>query len=87
VTGPVLTTDNYVGVIAVAPVTLTLPAGVAGAKVTIKSEVGNAGNVTIVGNVLGETVEGLISPAGFVLAFAASASATLIYRGTNWNVV
>ena len=86
-TGPVLTTDYYVGVIAVAPVVLTLPAGVDGDEYVIKSEFGNAGNVTIVGNVIGETVEGIISPLGFVLAFAANASASLIFRGTNWNVV
>ena len=87
VTGPVLTTDYYVGVIAVAPVVLTLPAGVAGDEYVIKSEFGNLGNVTIVGNAVGETVEGLVTPAGFTLAFASNASATLIFRGTNWNVV
>jgi len=87
VTGPVLTTDYYVGVIAVAPVVLTLPAGVAGDEYVIKSEFGNLGNVTIVGNAVGETVEGLVTPAGFVLAFAANAGASLIFRGTNWNVV
>ena len=87
VSGPVLTTDYYVGVIGVAPVTLTLPAGVAGDEYVIKSEFGNLGNVTIVGNAVADTVEGLVTPAGFVLAFAANASATLIFRGTNWNVV
>jgi hypothetical protein len=87
VTGPILTTDNYVGVVAVAPVTLTLPAGVSGTKFTVKSEFGNLGDVTVVGNAVGETVEGIVSPAGFVLAFAANAGATFIYRGTNWNVV
>ena len=46
VTGPVVTTDYYVGVVAVAPVTLTLPAGVAGDEFVIKSEFGNLGNVT-----------------------------------------
>ena len=86
-TGPVLTTDYYVGVVALAPVILTLPAGVDGDEYVIKSEFGNLGDVTIVGNVLAETVEGLASPAGFVLAFAANASATVIFRGTNWNVV
>ena len=86
-TGPILTTDYYVGVIAVAPVVLTLPAGVAGDEFVVKSEFGNLGNVTIVGNAIGETVEGLVTPAGFVLAFAANASATFIFRGTNWNVV
>jgi len=86
-TGPILTTDYYVGVIAVAPITLTLPAGVAGDEYVIKSEFGNLGNVTIVGNTVADTVEGLVSPAGFVLAFAANASATVIFRGTNWNVI
>lgn len=87
VTGPVLTTDYYIGVVAVAPVTLTLPAGTDGDEYVIKSEVGNLGNVTVVGNVVGETVEGIISPAGYVLAFAANASGTFIFRGTNWNLV
>lgn len=86
-TGPILTTDYYVGVIAVAPITLTLPAGVAGDEYVIKSEFGNLGNVTIVGNTVADTVEGLVSPAGFTLAFAANASATVIFRGTNWNVI
>ena len=86
-TGPILNTDYYVGVIAAAPVVLTLPAGVAGDEYVIKSEFGNLGNITIVGNTVLETVEGLVSPAGFTLAFAANASATLIFRGTNWNVV
>lgn len=86
-TGPILTTDYYVGVIAAVPVVLTLPAGVAGDEYVVKSEFGNLGNVTIVGNVIADTVEGLVTPAGFVLAFAANASATLIFRGTNWNVV
>ena len=87
VSGPILATDYYVGVIAVAPVVLTLPAGVAGDQYVVKSEFGNLGNVTVVGNAVGETVEGLVTPAGFVLAFASNASATFIYRGTNWNVV
>ena len=87
VTGPVLAADYYVGVVAVAPVTLTLPAGVDGDEFAIKSEVGNLGNVTVVGNAVAETVEGIVSPAGFVLTFLANAGATFIFRGTNWNVV
>lgn len=87
VSGPILTTDYYVGVIAVAPVTLTLPVGVDGDEYVVKSEFGNLANVTVVGNIIANTVEGLVSPAGFVLAFAANASATFIFRGTNWNVV
>lgn len=86
VTGPVLTTDYYIGVVAVAPVTLTLPPGVDGDEYVIKSEFGNLGNVTVVG-AGADTVEGIASPAGFVLAFASNASGTFIFRGTNWNVV
>jgi len=85
--GPILPTDYYVGVVAAAPITLTLPAGVNGDQYVVKSEFGNLGNVTVVGNVVGETVEGLVSPAGFVLNFVSNASATFIFRGTNWNVV
>ena len=87
VSGPILATDYYVGVVAAGPITLTLPPGVDGDQYVVKSEFGNLGNVTIVGNTIADTVEGLVSPAGFVLAFAANASATLIFRGTNWNVV
>ena len=86
VTGPVLTTDYYIGVIAVAPVTLTLPAGVDGDEYVIKSEFGNLGNVTVVG-AGADTVEGIASPAGLVLAFVSNASGTFVFRGTNWNVV
>lgn len=86
VTGPVLTTDYYIGVVAVAPVTLTLPAGVDGDEYVIKSEFGNLGNVTVVG-AGADTVEGIASPAGFVLAFVSNASGTFVFRGTNWNVV
>ena len=86
VTGPVLTTDYYIGVVAVAPVTLTLPPGVDGDEYVIKSEFGNLGNVTVVG-AGADTVEGIASPAGFVLAFASNASGTFVFRGTNWNVV
>lgn len=85
--GPILTTDYYVGVVAAAPVTLTLPIGIDGDEYVVKSEFGNLGNVTVVGNIPADTVEGLVSPAGFVLAFLANASATFIFRGTNWNVV
>ena len=86
VTGPILTTDYYVGVIAVAPVTLTLPAGTDGDSYVVKSEFGNLANVTVVGTGA-DTVEGIVSPAGFVLAFASNASGTFVFRGTNWNVV
>lgn len=86
VTGPVLSTDYYVGVIAVAPVTLTLPAGVDGDEYVIKSEFGNLSDITVVGTLV-DTVEGILSPAGFLLAAASNASATFIFRGTNWNVV
>lgn len=86
VTGPILTTDYYVGVVAVAPVTLTLPVGTDGDSYVVKSEFGNLGNVTVVG-AGADTVEGIASPAGFVLAFASNASGTFIFRGTNWNVV
>ena len=86
VTGPILTTDYYVGVVAAAPVTLTLPPGVDGDEYVIKSEFGNLGNVTVVG-AGADTVEGIASPAGFVLAFVSNASGTFVFRGTNWNVV
>jgi len=87
VSGPILATDYYIGVIAAAPVVLTLPAGVDGDEYVVKSEFGNLANVTVVGNAIAETVEGLVTPAGFTLAFASNASATFIFRGTNWNVV
>lgn len=86
-TGPILTTDYYIGVIAAAPVTLSLPIGVDGDEYVVKSEVGNLANVTVVGNSVVDTVEGFVLPAGYVLNFATNASATFVFRGTNWNVV
>ena len=87
ISGPIFTADYYVGVTAVSPITLTLPAGVQGAQYVVKSEFSNLGNVLIVGNTILDTVEGLALPLGFTLSAAANASATLIFRGTNWNVV
>jgi len=85
-TGPILTTDYYVGVIAVAPITLTLPAGTDGDSYVVKSEFGNLGDVLVVG-AGADTIEGIASPLGYTLAFAANASGTFIFRGTNWNLV
>lgn len=85
-TGPILVTDYYVGAVAVAPITLTLPLGTDGDEYVVKSEFGNLGNVTVVGAGL-DTIEGIASPAGYTLAFAANASGTFIFRGTNWNLV
>lgn len=80
-----LASDYYIGVLdlVAAPVTINLPAGIAGETYVIKSEVGNTGNVTIVPNLL-ETIEG---GANFPILAATNGSVTLVFRGTNWNAV
>lgn len=80
-----LATDYYIGVLDIlaTPVVINLPAGIAGETYVIKSEAGNTGNITIVPNLL-ETVEG---GANFPILAVTNGSATLVFRGTNWNAV
>ncbi len=79
----VLTSDYYIGVSATNPVSIDLPAGTDGDTYIIKSEAGNAGDVTINPNG-GDTIEGAAS---FTILAATDGSVTVIFRGTNWNIV
>jgi len=78
-----LTTDYYIGVVANAPVIINLPVGTAGDTYVIKSEVGNTGNITINPNGV-QTIENVAS---YSILAVTDGSVTLIFRGTNWNVV
>ena len=79
----VLATDYYIGVVATAPVIINLPVGIAGDTYVIKSEVGNTGNITINPNGV-QTIENVAS---YSILAVTDGSVTLIFRGTNWNVV
>lgn len=77
-------TDYYIGVNgAGAGVTITLPAGTTGRLLVIKSEAGQLSDITITPNGA-ETVENL---ATYTILAATDGSVTLVFRGTNWNVV
>jgi len=78
-----LATDYYIGVVANAAVTINLPVGIAGDTYVIKSEVGNTGDITINPNGT-ETIENVAS---YSILAVTDGSVTLIFRGTNWNVV
>ena len=77
-------TDYYIGVDgAGAGVTIALPAGTTGRLLVIKSEAGQTSDITITPNGA-ETVENL---ATYPILAATDGSVTLVFRGTNWNVV
>lgn len=76
-------TDYYIGVIAAAPVTINLPTGADGDVYIIKSEVTNTGDITVVPS-LGETIENTVS---YIILAVTDGSITIVFRGTNWNVV
>ena len=78
-----LATDYYIGVNGTTAVTIDLPAGTDGDTYVIKSETGNASDITISPNGI-ETIEGLGS---FTILAVTIGSVTLIFRGTNWNAV
>lgn len=78
------TTDYYIGVNgAGGGVTINLPVGTAGRLLVIKSEAGQTSNITITPNGA-ETIE---NAATYSVLAATDGSVTLIFRGTNWNVV
>lgn len=78
-------TDYYIGVLTLlaVPIIINLPTGTAGDMYIIKSEVGNTGDITI-NPVLLQTIEG---GASFSILASTNGSVTLVFRGTNWNVV
>jgi len=79
------TTPNYyLGVVGTgAAITINLTAGVDGRMVVIKSEATNTSDITIVPNGA-ETIE---NAANYPILAATDGSVTLIFRGTNWNIV
>ena len=80
----VSSTDYYIGVDgAGAGVTIDLPVGSNGRTLIIKSEAGQASDVTINPNGI-ETIENALS---FSILAVTDGSITLVFRGTNWNVV
>jgi hypothetical protein len=80
----VLATDYYIGVVGTGvAITVNLPVGVAGRTLIIKSEAGQLSDVNIVPNGA-QTIE---NAAGYQILAASDGSVTLVFRGTNWNVV
>lgn len=79
------TTPNYyLGVVGTgAAITINLTAGTNGRTVVVKSEAGQTSDITIVPNGA-ETIENVAS---YTILAATDGSITLIFRGTNWNVV
>jgi hypothetical protein len=79
------TTPNYyLGVVGTgAAITINLTAGTDGRTVVVKSEAGQTSDITIVPNGA-ETIE---NAASYTILAATDGSTTLIFRGTNWNVV
>jgi hypothetical protein len=76
--------DYYIGVTgAGGGVTLNLPVGTAGRVLIIKSEANQTSNITITPNGV-ETIE---NAASYTILAATDGSVTLVFRGTNWNVV
>jgi hypothetical protein len=79
----VLATDYYIGVNALTPMIVNLPAGIAGDSFVIKSEVGNLADITVNPNGV-ETIEGLVS---YSILAVTNGSVTLIFRGTDWHAI
>lgn len=76
--------DYYIGVTgAGAGVTINLPVGTDGRVLMIKSEAGQTSNITITPNGL-DTIENTNS---YTILAATDGSITVVFRGTNWNVV
>ena len=79
------TTPNYyLGVVgAGAGVTINLTAGIEGRIVVIKSEAGQTSDITITPNGA-ETIE---NGASWTIRANTDGSVTLLFSGTNWNIV
>ena len=76
--------NYYLGVNGVGGgVTILLPAGVDGRELVVKSEAGQTSDITITPNGA-DTVE---NGATWLILAASDGAVTLIFRGTNWNVV
>jgi len=79
------TTPNYyLGVVGTgAAISILLTAGTEGRVVVIKSEAGQTSDITITPNGA-ETIE---NGASYLILAATDGAVTLIFSGTNWNVV
>lgn len=76
--------DYYIGVEGTGGgVTIDLPVGSNGRTLIIKSEAGQTSDITITPNGL-ETIENTTT---FSILATTDGSITLVFRGTNWNVV
>ena len=76
--------NYYLGVNGVGGgVTILLPAGVDGRELVIKSEANQTSDITITPNGA-ETIENTTT---YSILAATDGAVTLIFRGTNWNVV
>jgi hypothetical protein len=80
----VTATDYYIGVVGTGvDVQINLPAGTDGRILVIKAEAGQTSNVLIV-PAGAETIENTIN---YSILAASDGSVSLVFRGTNWNVV
>lgn len=80
----VLDTDYYVGVVGTgATITIDLPAGTNGRTLIVKAEGGQASDVDIVPNGA-ETID---NHSLYTILAETDGSVTLVFRGTNWNLV
>lgn len=79
------TTPNYyLGVVGTgAGITINLTAGIDGRVVVIKSEAGQTSDITVTPNGA-ETIE---NAATYTILAATDGAITLVFRGTNWNVI
>ena len=78
------TPNYYLGVVGTgAAITINLTAGTEGRVVVVKSEAGQTSDITIVPNGA-ETIE---NGATYPILAATDGSVTLVFSGTNWNVV
>jgi hypothetical protein len=80
----VTATDEYIGAVGTGvDIDIDLPLGIDGTTVIIKSEFGNLSDVNVNPNGA-ETIDGL---GIFTILSVTEGSITLVFRGTNWNVV
>lgn len=78
------TPNYYLGVVGTgAAISIVLTAGTEGRVVVVKSEAGQTSDITITPNGA-ETIE---NAASYTILAATDGAVTLIFSGTNWNVV
>ena len=78
------TPNYYLGVVGTGvPISIVLTAGTEGRVVVVKSEAGQTSDVTITPDGA-ETIE---NAANWTILAASDGAVTLIFSGTNWNVV